>query len=87
MDEHAEPDAWVALPSEDQVREEMPAGITTPYDFDYLPNMTRLLMALPRIGMSFRRHFSEVMFKPGVLSRQEKELVAAVAAAAQDCHY
>lgn len=87
MDEHAKSDAWVALPSAEQVRAEMPAGVTTPYDFEFLPNMTRLLMAHPRIGLSFRRHYSEVMFKQGVLSRREKELVAAVAAAAQDCHY
>jgi alkylhydroperoxidase/carboxymuconolactone decarboxylase family protein YurZ len=87
MDEQAKSDAWVALPSEAQVRADMPAGAKTPYDFEFLPNMTRLLMAHPRLGLSFRRHFSEVMFKPGVLSRQEKELVAAVTAAAQDCHY
>lgn len=87
MNEPISKDAWVALPSEAQVRAEMPPGTKTPYDFTFLPNMTRLLMAHPRLGLSFRKHFSEVMFKQGALSRQEKELVAAVTAAAQDCHY
>jgi AhpD family alkylhydroperoxidase len=28
-----------------------------------------------------------VMFAPGALARREREMIAAVAAAAQDCHY
>jgi AhpD family alkylhydroperoxidase len=31
--------------------------------------------------------FTEVMFAPGSLSRAEREMIAATAAAAQDCHY
>jgi alkylhydroperoxidase/carboxymuconolactone decarboxylase family protein YurZ len=31
--------------------------------------------------------FREVMFAPGDLTRAEREMIAAVASAAQDCHY
>ena len=34
-----------------------------------------------------RGFFAEVMFAPGALSRAEREMVAAVASAAQDCEY
>jgi alkylhydroperoxidase/carboxymuconolactone decarboxylase family protein YurZ len=49
--------------------------------------MGRLLMSHPRIGTRFRELFGAVMFEPGVLARREKEMIAAVAAAAQDCFY
>jgi AhpD family alkylhydroperoxidase len=29
----------------------------------------------------------QIMFEPGNLNRQEREMVAAVASAAQDCYY
>jgi AhpD family alkylhydroperoxidase len=31
--------------------------------------------------------YRQIMFEPGQLSRQEREMVAAVTAAAQDCYY
>ena len=49
--------------------------------------MTRLLLAHATIGPAFRALYAQVMFKPGSLSRSEREMVAAVAAAAQDCFY
>jgi alkylhydroperoxidase/carboxymuconolactone decarboxylase family protein YurZ len=77
--------AWVAIPEESELRRFMPAG--SPYDFGFLPAMARLLMAHARIGPAFGALFGEIMFAPGALDRQEKEMVAAVAAAAQDCFY
>ena len=44
-------------------------------------------MAHDRLGPLFRQLFRELMFGPGHLDRREREMVAAVAAAAQDCHY
>jgi alkylhydroperoxidase/carboxymuconolactone decarboxylase family protein YurZ len=79
------PDAWVAMPSEAELRER--GGSGGPYDFGFLPNMGRLIAAHPSIGPAFSALFREVMFAPGVLSRRERELVAAVAASAQDCFY
>ena len=38
-------------------------------------------------GGAFGALFGEIMFAPGDLSRAEKEMVAGVAAAAQDCFY
>jgi alkylhydroperoxidase/carboxymuconolactone decarboxylase family protein YurZ len=49
--------------------------------------MNLLLSAHPRIGPAFWQLFSEIMFAPGALTRAEREMAAAVAAAAQDCHY
>ncbi len=44
--------------------------------------MGRLLMAHSRIGPTFQALFSEIMFVPGALDRQEREMIAAVAAGA-----
>jgi len=49
--------------------------------------MSRLLTAHERLGQAMRGFFAEVMFAPGALSRDEREMVAAVASAAQDCEY
>ncbi len=49
--------------------------------------MGRLLMAHPRIGPAFQALFAEIMFAPGALDRQEREMIAAVAASAQTCFY
>ena len=84
MAETTVPDAWVTLPDAGQMR--MPAG--HPYDFGFVAGMSRLLRAHERIGRAFSALYAEVMFSPeGVLSRREREMVAAVAAAAQDCTY
>ena len=79
------PDAWVTIPTEEKLRTLRPSG--GPYDFGFLPAMARLIMAHPRIGFAFGQLFGEIMFAPGRLERREKEMVAAVAAASQDCFY
>lgn len=82
------PDAWVQLPTQEQMRALIPADRSFPYDFGFLPAMTRLVMAHGRIGPAFGQLFGQIMFSPeGALSRREREMVAAVAAAAQDCRY
>lgn len=78
------PQAWVQLPGPGEIR--MPEG--HPHDFGFVAGMSRLVRAHPRIGRAFSALFAEIMFSPeGVLSRREREMVAAVAAAAQDCAY
>jgi hypothetical protein len=82
------PEAWVRIPTESEVRAKLPAGRKTgPYDFGFVPAMGRLLSSHARIGPEFINLYKEIMFAPGQLSRQEREMIAAVAAAAQDCHY
>jgi alkylhydroperoxidase/carboxymuconolactone decarboxylase family protein YurZ len=77
-------EAWVALPDSSDIH--MPEG--HPYDFGFAMGMSRLIRAHPRIGRAFSALFAEIMFSPeGTLSRREREMVAAVAAAAQDCTY
>jgi alkylhydroperoxidase/carboxymuconolactone decarboxylase family protein YurZ len=80
-------EAWIALPGEAELRAQMAPGTRHPYDFGTLAPMMRLIRAHDRIGPAFGRLFAEVMFAPGALDRREREMVAAVAAAAQDCHY
>ena len=89
MSETDDREAWVAIPTEEQARAARPPDAPRhPYDFGFLPAMGRLLMAHPRIGMAAGAAFYEVMFSPeSTLSRAEREMLAAVSAAAQDCHY
>ena len=86
--------AWVALPGDEQIGAmQAPAApgtspaVARGYDFGFVAGMSRLLMAHDRLGPPFRQLFRELMFGPGHLDRREREMVAATAAAAQDCHY
>ena len=81
------PDAWVRMPSEAELREQIPPDAKYPYDFGFLPAMARLIRSHDRIGSAFGALFAQIMFAPGHLDRAEREMVAAVAAVAQDCHY
>ena len=92
IDKQTVPEAWVTIPTNDQLAAAAGGAERTgpahPYDFGFFPAMARLIMAHGRIGGAFGRIFSEIMFSPeGKLSRPEREMVAAVAAAGQDCHY
>ena len=78
--------AWIKLKSEEEVREIM-AGRKDPYDLGMVAGMSRLVLSHDRIGPAFGALFAQIMFVPGVLDRREREMVAAVAARAQDCHY
>jgi len=53
-----------------------------------MKRMTRLTQAHPRIGPLFAALMREVFVSPdGRLSDSERQMIAAVAAAAQDCTY
>ena len=84
-------EAWVRLATDEELKRlasepaaEPPAH---PYDWGYTANVSRLMRAHARIGRAYGRLFAEIMGDVGFLTRREKELVAAVATAAQDCHY
>ncbi len=79
------PDAWVRMPSEDDIRARFGSG--HPYDFGFIPAMIRLVAAHQRIAPFFGALFRQIMFAPGTLERREREMIAAVASSAQDCHY
>jgi len=78
-------DAWVDLPSEQSLGWTAENG--GGYEFAFLPAMGRLIMAHPVVGQAFVQLLSTLMFGPGQLTRRERELVASVSAAAQDCFY
>ncbi len=82
------PEAWVSMPSSQELSAKMrDAGIELPYDTSFFPAMSRLIRTHWRIGLVYGPLFHEVMMAPGYLTRAERELVATVASAAQDCHY
>ncbi len=78
-------DAWVEMPSGEDVRALMGRGGV--YDFGFVPGMTRLVLSHLDIAPHFGALFSQIMFAPGALERPEREMIAAVAASAQDCFY
>jgi hypothetical protein len=81
-------EAWVRIPTEAEAGASPNARATDhPYSFGFIAAMGRLLMAHPRIGAPFQALYAQIMFAPSRLSRAEREMVAAVAAEAQFCHY
>ncbi len=85
-------EAWVKMPSSEELMAGAPKereAPVHPYDFtSFFPAMARLIMAHGRIGAKFGQLFSEIMFsEDGTLNRREREMVAAVTWAGQDCHY
>ena len=75
-------DAWVELPSRELLQQ-----FGVPEYHGFIPGMARLISAHPRVAPQFRAMFGAVMRSPGVLDEAEREMVAAVTAAAQDCFY
>ncbi|HEY0396181.1 MAG TPA: hypothetical protein VGD01_16980 [Candidatus Elarobacter sp.] len=80
-------EAWIRLPSDDEMRAMGYGQRPHPYDFGFIPGMARLRTAHRRIGPKMSELFREVMFADGALTRAEREMIAAVTAAAQDCRY
>ena len=81
-------EAWIDLITAEEDRDSIPPDRRRHYDFGFIPAMGRLIGRHERIAPAFGRLFRELMLSSeGVLSRRECEMVAAVAAGAQDCHY
>jgi alkylhydroperoxidase/carboxymuconolactone decarboxylase family protein YurZ len=76
-------EAWIRIRREDEI----PLDTPNTYNFGFRAAMGRLQATHPPIGRAFSALFRQIMFEPGQLSRQEREMVAAVTAAAQDCYY
>ena len=76
---------WFALPDPAAAAAARPAD--HPYNFGFATGMGRLLSTHPRFAQPFMQLFGAIMFAPGHLDRQEREMVAAVAAQAQECFY
>ena len=79
-------EAWVKIATPAERAAMFQKGF--PYDFGFIPAMSGLLAAHADIGPLLQKLFRQIMFAPdGALSRAEREMTAAVAAAAQDCFY
>jgi alkylhydroperoxidase/carboxymuconolactone decarboxylase family protein YurZ len=88
MDQPSIPEAWVRIPTEEERRSQLPPGApASAYGFSFIPAMARLMATHDKIGPALGALLRQIMFEPGNLSRQEREMVAAVASAAQDCYY
>ncbi len=87
MASQGECEAWLKLPTEEQSRESFPADHPYSIGVGRVPAMARLISAHPEFAPHFQRLVARIMFGPGALERTEREMIAAVAAAAQDCHY
>jgi len=79
--------AWVAIPSNEELAALGFPMTGHPYGFGFFPAMGRLILAHARLAPAFGQLFNSVMFDDGALDRREREMVAAVASAAQDCFY
>ena len=79
-------EAWVKIPSPAERAAMRDQG--DPYNFGFIPAMGGLLQTHADIGAQFFALYRQIMFDPNsCLSRAEREMTAAVAAAAQDCFY
>ena len=79
---------FISLPTDEEMREKRERfGMKPTYNFGFIGGMSRLLAAHERIGKALQGAFYEMMFAPGALDRAEREMLAAVASAAQDCEY
>lgn len=79
---------FISLPTDEEMRAlSASSGAAPVYDFGFIGGMSRLLAAHGRIGKALQAAFYEMMFAPGALDRAEREMLAAVASAAQDCEY
>ena len=83
-----DPKAFITLPTDEEMLAKKETGGMKPvYNFGFIGGMSRLLAAHERIGKALQAAFYEMMFAPGALDRAEREMLAAVASAAQDCEY
>ncbi len=84
MAETGVPEAFVSIASNEETvaARDGDAGY-----WGFYPAMGRLTRAHPRVAEAFGRLNAAVMVSPGVLDQRERQLVAAVTSAAQDCHY
>jgi Carboxymuconolactone decarboxylase family len=83
-----DPKPFITLPTDEEMRARAEAsGMKPTYNFGFIGGMSRLLAAHERIGKALGAAFYEMMFAPGALERSEREMLAAVASAAQDCEY
>lgn len=78
---------WLRLPTEEEYLAQVPAGWQFDYDIGGVPAMNRLILAHRDIAPAFSWLAHRLMKAPGALTIAERQVVAAVTAAAQDCHY
>ena len=77
------PEAWVRIPTEEEMRASAPSGGQASTNLA----SSRLLAVHDQICPAFGNLYMQIMFAPVHLSRIEREMIAGVTASAQDRHY
>jgi hypothetical protein len=79
--------AFIRLVTPEELRSRAGSPRPSFYNHGFASGMGRLLLTHERIGRAIQAAFYEIMFAPGALTRAEREMLASVASAAQDCQY
>jgi alkylhydroperoxidase/carboxymuconolactone decarboxylase family protein YurZ len=64
-------ETWIRIRREDEI----PPDAPNTYNFGFRAAMGRLQATHPPIGRAFSALFRQIMFEPGQLSRQEREMM------------
>ena len=87
-EEHASDGAWLAIPSPDEMPNDVVAEIGDVADrIGFLPNVARLLAVTPRHFLGWWRYFDDLMRGPSGLTKTQREMIAVVISAESRCPY
>jgi uncharacterized peroxidase-related enzyme len=81
-------DAWIAVPSPDELPTEVAEEIGDIAErIGFMPNVARLLAITPRHFVGWWRYFDDLMRGPSGLSKTQREMIAVVISAESRCPY
>jgi len=80
--------AWVHVPTEDEVPEEVRALWARAQEkLGFVPNVLRAWALRPEHLLRWRRHMDELLKGESGLTEAEREMIGTVVSAANRCHY
>ena len=85
-----QPSAWVRVPEESEVRQDVRDLFAKFREkTGFVPNVARNFALMPEHFMRWFRYYDYLMRneEPGLLSRKEREMIAVVVSAANQCEY
>ena len=82
------PDAWVSVPSGDELPDEVDAAIGPIAEkIGFVPNIARLLSLTPQHFVGWWRYFDDLMRGPSGLTKTQREMLAVVVSVEARCPY